>query len=304
MRVLAPAKVNLSLRIVGRRADGYHLLDSLMVPVSLCDEILIQIETEIGSGGQKGKREQSGIIVTCDDPSVPGDETNLAYKAAALLLKETGTRAKITIDIRKRIPAGAGLGGGSSDAAAILKSVNLLFSLGLSESQLCALAARLGADVPFFIPCRPARVAGIGEILTAVPPLPLRWLVIIVPPFEVSTPWAYHRFDELPGSKMAPGSSEKFPDGHWPPPKLLVNDLERAVLPTYPLIGQIKDQLLRVGAEGALMSGSGSAVFGIFPTHTSAEQAAQILKEKGKTFVVEPLNDPPQTILDVEAKHS
>lgn len=296
MRVLAPAKVNLSLRIVGRRADGYHLLDSLMVPVSLCDEILIQIETEIGSRGQKGKHEQSGIIVTCDDPSVPGDETNLAYKAAALLLKETGTRAKITIDIRKRIPAGAGLGGGSSDAAAILKSVNLLFSLGLSESQLCALAAHLGADVPFFIPCRPARVAGIGEILTAVPPLPLRWLVIIVPPFAISTPWAYRRFDELPGSKMAPGSSGKFPDGHWPPPKLLVNDLERAVLPTYPLIGQIKDQLLRLGAEGALMSGSGSAVFGIFQNQTSAKKAARVLTEKGKTFVVEFLNEAPQVI--------
>ena len=297
MRVLAPAKVNLFLRIVGRRSDGYHLLDSLMVPISLYDEILIQAEIETGSGEKREEHGQASIIVTCDDPTLPSDETNLAYKAAALLLQETRMQAKIAIDIRKRIPAGAGLGGGSSDAAAVLKSLNMLLSLGFSEAQLCAFAVRLGADVPFFISCRPARIGGIGEILTVVPPLPARWLVITVPPFGVSTSWAYRRFDELPAFEIPPESSGNFPDGDWSPSSF-VNDLERAVLPTYPLVGQIKEQLLRLGAEGALMSGSGSSVLGIFPTHTSAEQAAQSLKEQGKTFVVEFLNDSPQVIPD------
>jgi 4-diphosphocytidyl-2-C-methyl-D-erythritol kinase len=277
IRVLAPAKVNLSLRIVGRRADGYHFLDSLMVPVSLCDEITV----EASSG-------PTGIVVTCDDPTIPGDETNLAYKAAALLCRETKTQARIIIDLHKHIPAGTGLGGGSSDAAAVLKSLNTLLSLGLSEARLCTLGARLSADVPFFLPCRPAKVEGIGEILTPVSPPPSCWLLIVVPPFGVSTPWAYRRFDELPHSETA----QKHVAAQWPSPESLVNDLERAVIPAYPQIGRIKDSLLRLGAEGALMSGSGSAVFGVFQNRAVAEQAKTALTEEGKTFLVEPLAGP------------
>ena len=280
--VLTPAKVNLYLRIVGRRADGYHLLDSLMVPVNLYDELTIAASSS-----------QPEIVVTCDDPTIPGDATNLAYKAAALLCRETGIQAKISIALRKFIPAGAGLGGGSSDAAAVLKGLNLLLSLRLAEDQLCALAARLGADVPFFIPCRPAKVTGIGEILAAVPPLPSRWLVIVVPPFGVSTPWAYRRFDELPLAGMPPVDvSRQWLVNQWAV-ELLINDLEQAVLPEYPQIGRIKAHLLRLGAEGALMSGSGSAVFGVFQSLTGAEQSATALAGQGKTFVVEPLAGPP-----------
>jgi 4-diphosphocytidyl-2-C-methyl-D-erythritol kinase len=282
MRILAPAKVNLYLRIVGRRPDGYHLLDSLMVPISLYDEITV--ETADG---------QLEIVVTCDDPAVPCDTTNLAYKAAALLGKEAGVQARILIDLRKRIPAGAGLGGGSSDAAAVLKSLNALFSLGLPEDRLCKLGARLGADVPFFIPCRLAKVEGIGEILRTVPTLPPRWLVLVVPPFGVSTVWAYRRFDELPPlhTPLAPETS--LVAGQWPPPELLINDLERAVLPEYPLIAEIKGLLLRLGAEGALMSGSGSSVFGVFQDLAAAERAATAIREQGKIFVVEPLAGSP-----------
>jgi 4-diphosphocytidyl-2-C-methyl-D-erythritol kinase len=277
IRVLAPAKINLYLRIVDRRPDGYHLLDSLMVPVSLCDGITI----EASSG-------QTSLTVVCDDSTIPGDGTNLAYRAAALLCQETGAHAKILIDLHKRIPAGAGLGGGSSDAAAVLKSLNTLLSLDLSEDSLCALGAHLGADVPFFIPCRPAKVGGIGELLTAAPPLPSRWIVIVVPPFGVSTPWAYRRFDELPPleTPQAPAASQ------WPAPGAFVNDLERAVIPAYPQIGKIKDSLLRLGAEGALMSGSGSAVFGVFLHRPVAEQAVTALTGEGKTFLVEPLAGP------------
>jgi len=283
--VQAPAKVNLSLRIVGRRPDGYHLLDSLMVPVSLCDALTIAVS-----------RGQPELVVTCDDPAVPGGETNLAYKAAALLCGETGVQAEISIALRKLIPAGAGLGGGSSDAAAVLKGLNELLSLRLAEDQLCSLAARLGADVPFFIPCRPATVAGIGEILTPVPPLPSRWLVIVVPPFGVSTPWAYHRFDELPPPEMPPADVPRRRLTHPWDAALLINDLERAVFPEYPQIERIKAHLLRLGAEGALMSGSGSAVFGVFQSCTTAEQSATALAGQGKTFVVEPLTGPPTIV--------
>ena len=280
--MLAPAKVNLYLRIVGRRADGYHLLDSLMVPVNLCDEVTIA-----------AGRGQPEIRVTCDDAAVPGDETNLAYKAAALLCHETATPAKIAIALRKRIPAGAGLGGGSSNAAAVLKGLNVLLSLGLSEDQLCSLGVRLGADVPFFIPCRPAKVAGIGEILTTVPPLPSCWLIIVVPPLAVSTPWAYRRFDELssPVTPRADVTSQQLTNQGAG--EFLVNDLERAVLPEHPQIGRIKAQLLGLGAEGALMSGSGSAVFGVFRSRAIAEQAAIALTEQGRTFLVDLLTGPP-----------
>jgi 4-diphosphocytidyl-2-C-methyl-D-erythritol kinase len=306
MRILAPAKINLYLRIVGRRADGYHLLDSLMVPVSLYDEILIETErvteTEIESGEQRtesGERragsEGAKINVICDDPTVPGDETNLAYKAAALLCKEAGVQAKITIDLRKHIPSGAGLGGGSSDAAAVLKAVNTLLSLGFTEPQLCTFAVRLGADVPFFIPCRPALVGGIGEVLTPIPPLPSRWLVLVVPSFGVSTAWAYRRFDELPLLESSSGSRIRFVPGQWPSSELLVNDLEWAVLPEYPIIQQIKEALLAYGAGGALMSGSGSSVFGVFQHHAEAERAIVALRDKGKTFLVEPLAEPSPT---------
>ena len=206
-----------------------------------------------------------------------------------MLGKETGVNARIAIALRKRIPAGAGLGGGSSDAAAVLKGLNVLLSLGFNEDRLRTLASQLGADVPFFIPCRPARVQGVGEILTPLPPLPVKWFVVTVPPFGVSTRWAYRRFDELLSQTDAVGNFA-LTNGHWPETELFVNDLERAVIPAHPLIGELKARLLQSGAEAALMSGSGSAVFGMFHNHSLAEQAAQVLGKMGKVFVVEHLN--------------
>ncbi len=285
MRVLAPAKINVFLRITGRRPDGYHLLDSLMVPISLYDEI----DLEAWDVGRGAWTEKNTITVTCDDPTLPADETNLAYKAATLLGKETGVNARIAIALRKRIPAGAGLGGGSSDAAAVLKGLNLLLSLGFNEDRLRTLASQLGADVPFFIPCRPARIQGIGEILTPLSPLPVKWFVVIVPPFGVSTPWAYRRFDELLSQTDAVGNFT-LTNGRWPETELFVNDLERAVIPAHPLLGELKTRLLQSGAETALMSGSGSAVFGMFHNQSLAEQAAKVLGNIGKVFVVVHLN--------------
>jgi 4-diphosphocytidyl-2-C-methyl-D-erythritol kinase len=169
-------------------------------------------------------------------------------------------------------------------------------ALGWTEARLCQLGARLGADVPFFIPCRPARIGGIGEFVTTVSPFPARSVVLVVPPFSVSTPWAYQRFDEL--LSVAPGSAPpwQFPPGQWPPHELLINDLERAVLPVYPPLVALKDALLRLGAEGVLMSGSGSAVFGIFRHRTAAEHAVTALQAHGRVFLVEPLSGPPESV--------
>ena len=283
MRVLAPAKVNFFLRIIGRRPDGYHLLDSLMAPVSLYDEIEITAERTGGT--------EPHIRVRCNDPSIPTDRSNLACRAAALLCREAGIGASIAITLHKNIPAGAGLGGGSSDAAAVLKALNQAFALGLSPEHLCRLAARLGADIPFFIPCRLARVGGIGEILRPLPPLPQRWLVIVVPGFSVSTPWAYQRFDALQPDlpQPQPGATDQAPPldtQQWPSAAGLVNDLERAVLPAYPLIADRKKQLAALGADVALMSGSGSAVFGVFKTQEAATHAAAALAGVESVFVV------------------
>src|SRR5262249_36224191 len=255
MQSLAPAKINVYLRIVGRRPDGYHLLDSLMVPISLYDDIHIAV----ASSQQRATSPRAELEVSCDDPTVPGGETNLAYKAAALVCQEAGLQARICIHLRKRIPAGAGLGGGSSNAATVLKSLNALLALGWTAARLCQLGARLGADVPFFIACRPARIRGIGDIVTTVPPLPARSVVLVVPPFGVSPPWAYGRFAEWPPVGPPLAQPWPFTPGQWPSRELLINDLKRAVLPAYPPLAALKDALLRLGAEGVLMSGSGSS---------------------------------------------
>jgi 4-diphosphocytidyl-2-C-methyl-D-erythritol kinase len=289
MQSLAPAKINLYLRIVGRRPDGYHLLDSLMVPISLYDEVHITV----ACGEQRGASPGAALTVCCDDPTVPGGETNLAYKAAALVCQEAGLQARISMYLRKRIPAGAGLGGGSSNAATVLKSLNALLALGWTEARLCQLGARLGADVPFFIPCRPARLGGIGDSITPVPPLQRRSVVLVVPPCSVSTPWAYRRFDELLPVDAVSIQPWQSPPGQWPPYELCINDLERAVLPAYPLLAALKEELRRLGAEGVLMSGSGSAVFGTFQHRTAAEQAVTALQAHGRVFLVEPLAGPP-----------
>lgn len=274
----APAKINVYLRITGRREDGYHLLDSLMIPISLSDDITVQIEDGPPS-----------ISLTCDDPTLPADDTNLAYRAAALLSREARIVSPIKITLHKRIPAGAGLGGGSSDAAAVLKSMNTLLTLGLSEKQLCQYGVQLGADVPFFIGCRPARVEGIGEILTPVPPLPHRWIVLVAPPLGVSTPWAYRRFDELQPGAQSTTFLFNTNTSEWPTPAQLVNDLEQAVLPAYPSITKIKSTLMALGAEGTLMSGSGSSVFGLFREQTTATAATTALQPQGRVFLTTPL---------------
>lgn len=270
MRIFAPAKVNLYLRVVGKRADGYHLVDSIMVPISLYDEIQIA----------RSNKAQEKLTVTCDDPLVPAGRKNLAYKSASLLLGRRGGHDPVHIQIKKRIPVGAGLGGGSSDAAATMLGLNRFLRLGWNKSSVISMAATLGADVPFFVHGRVARARGIGDQLKPLSFFPRLWMVILYPGFPVSTRWVYKNLD-LKLTKLNKNTSLKVHfQGSEELVSILVNDLERVTIRRYPQIAFLKERLIQEGALGALMSGSGSSVFGIFAAEKGARRAFRCLCEE------------------------
>ena len=288
MKIRAPAKINLRLRIVGKRADGYHLLDMIMVPVSLYDEI------EIRKIRPAGKRRSGDDLIRlrCGHPKVPQGKDNIVYRAAQLILNSCRYTQPISISIKKRIPVGAGLGGGSTDAAATLVGLNRLFNLHLSITALEKMAVSLGADVPFFIRARPARARGIGERLTPLRDMARFWSVIIYPGFPVSTGWVYRNLGQKltkPIVNTSIASSLKSIDELA---RRLDNDLEAVTLERYPKISGLKRKLLQEGAVGSLMSGSGSAVFGIFPSKRAAASAFRRLrKEEGaRAYLVHVVN--------------
>ncbi len=288
MKIRAPAKVNLCLRVVGKRKDGYHLIDTIMIPVSLYDDIIITCPKKRAGAGTAS----ASLKVTCDHPWVPGGRKNLAYQAAALLLRKSRIRLPVSIHIRKRIPVGGGLGGGSSDAAAVLVGLNRLLRLGVRSEKLRSLAASLGADLPFFIHGRPARARGIGDRLSTVRAAGKLWMVILYPGFPVSTRWVYGHYR----SKLTKSIENTSISFSWGKRKkltsLLVNDLEQVTVRRYPRIALLKERLVQEGAEGALMSGSGSSVFGVFATRYRAAKAFRRLRrERGiEAFLVRMLS--------------
>ena len=289
MKIRAPAKINLSLRVVGRRVDGYHLLDTIMLPVSLYDDLDIRKLRRTTKGKNLAGPE---IKVVCHYPSVPQDENNLAHRAARLLLARAKSDQPIEIRIRKRIPVGAGLGGGSTDAAATLVGLNRLLKLRLSEQQLERLALRLGADVPFFIRGRPARARGIGERLSPLGRIFRPWIVIVYPGFAVSTAWVYGNLPRKLTKLSVNTSIATSPTAFDNLATLLVNDLEIVTIKRYQKIAAIKQRLLRLGAVGSLMVGSGSSVFGLFRSKRQAEEAIHRLRqeEEAQAFLVRVLN--------------
>lgn len=251
MKILAPAKINIYLKVLGKRPDGYHELLTIMAPVSLFDEIVLDPL-------------ENGIKV-----SAPGsncaDEKNLAFRAAALFLKETGIHGGVSIRIDKQIPVGAGLGGGSSDAAAVLMAMNDLFQSGLSVKGLMELAGKIGSDCPFFILKEPFLMGGRGEIPLGKVSLEKRFYLIVVPPLEISTALVYSHL-KCPltlGHKPFTMNDITVEKGNAPE-QLLENDLEIPAFGICPEIKCIKAELLDAGALGVLMSGSGSSVFGVF----------------------------------------
>jgi len=273
VRIRAPAKVNLYLRVLGKRRDGYHLIDTIIVPVSLFDVIEIRRLKVKGT-----KSPNTRITVSCDHPSVPRGEKNIVFRAARLLMPRVDTDQGVHIRVRKRIPIGAGLGGGSTDAAATLIGLNRLFKLGLSDDRLEKLALSLGADVPFFIRARPARAGGIGERLRPLAGTARFWLVIIYPGFPVSTAWAYKALPRKLTKPIVNTSIATSLKSFDKLAGLLVNDLESVTLDRYPKIRLLKKMLLREGAVSGLMSGSGSAVFGIFKSKGEAQKAFHRLR--------------------------
>ena len=274
--VNAPAKINLCLHVLGRRADGYHELAMAMQRIDLCD----RIEIALSAG--------AGIDVQCKGVALDGAE-NIAARAARALLEAAGLTRRVQIRIDKRIPVAAGLGGGSSDAAAVLDGLNQMLGAPLNQEVLAELGGRLGADVPFFLFGRPAWATGIGTRLETLPPLPEVCYLILNPGFEVSTAWVYESLRLTKGGELAnlPRFSVTTTEGLL---KALHNDLEAVTAERYPEIDRMKDFLKEHGALGALMSGSGASVFGVFTDEETASKACAAVSQPGWfAFVARPL---------------
>lgn len=262
----ARAKVNLYLEICGLRPDGFHAVRMILQSIALADVIRLNPDSE-------------GISIRCDHPQVPSDNTNLAYRAAELIQVSFGISKGIAIEIEKRIPVAAGLAGGSADAAAVFVGLNQVWGLGLTQGELAQLGQQLGSDIPFCIAGGTQLAQGRGELLEPLPDLDGMPLLLAKPrQVGISTAWAYrtyHDFEADPSrAHNLPGLIQAIQ--RRDPAALaglLSNDLERPVLAHHPLIAQLKQAQLHAGALGSLMSGSGSTVFGIWPTVAAAAQA-------------------------------
>jgi len=271
--VLAPAKVNLYLRVCGRRDDGYHLIDSLMVPVSLYDELRIAVRSVVQT--------TSPITVWTDSVHLPSGPTNLAYRAAEALTTALKQSIAVDIQIHKRIPIGSGLGGGSSDAAAVLLTLNRLLREPLPTPQLADVGAKVGADVPFFIYGRPAKVSGVGEQVVPTTLGGCLDIVVCSDGHPLSTALVYSQSRAMPLSLTrgpAVSNIADFVGGRKPLTDLLVNDLEEAAAQIHPELLCLKTKVMEAGAQAALMSGSGSAVFGVWADAQSAAEGAARLR--------------------------
>jgi len=254
MNVKARAKINLCLDVLGTRPDGYHEILTVMHPLELHDKIKVEA---LSTGA---------LEVYCSHPDVPSGPGNLVYRAADLLRSQCGCSMGASICIRKNIPVAAGLAGGSADAAAVLEALNRLWGLGLGESELLQLGEKVGADVPFCLAGKTALAGGKGEILTPVPSFPGLGVVLVKPPFGVSTARVYSLFDSSPagpGPNTGAMVSALEKRDFEAVAALLSNVLERVTAALHPEIYEIKKALYDAGAAGAVMSGSGPTVFGL-----------------------------------------
>jgi 4-diphosphocytidyl-2-C-methyl-D-erythritol kinase len=273
----SPAKINLYLRVIQKRDDGYHDIISLMQLITLYDELSFSLH-------------DSGIVLDCPQSDLPVDENNLVYRAAAAFYSRTGIIPGIKITIHKHIPVGAGLGGGSSNAATTLAALNEIYKKPLTKKELMQVGATLGTDVPFFIFGKTAWASGRGETLEEAPPLPPLWFVIINPGFSVSTKEIYQGLNWGLTKKRINYSIPRFSSVKEIAAGL-TNDLEGVTLALYPVLKQIKAFLLENGALGALMTGSGPTVFGIFSGKKAAARVERIsaLKSGWLAFGARPL---------------
>ncbi len=305
LRLRAPAKVNLVLAVLGRRSDGYHEVETILQQVGLWDDLRLEVAEE-------------GIHLVCSaadlpiGPSaLPAAEENLAYRAARLLRDLSGCRRGVRISLTKRIPIGAGLGGGSSDAAVVLWGLNRLWGLGWTREALQEASKTLGSDVPAFLGGVAALGRGRGDLLEPFPPLPPCWIVLVNPGFPLRTGWVYARFDEEEIKRSRDQETLErqldtgisLPDRQGGLTKLrdhntllalaaqqgdlrgvanaMYNSLEEVVAPRFPDVPAMGQALLEAGALGAAMTGSGPTVFGLFSDETTARAAAQKVAKRG-----------------------
>jgi 4-diphosphocytidyl-2-C-methyl-D-erythritol kinase len=271
MELEAPAKINLYLEVVARRADGYHELRTLMCPVSLCDTVRIRLADD-------------GIQLQCRAPGVPENASNLAWQAAEAFCRSLARQGAeppggVRIELEKRIPVGGGLGGGSSDAAAVLLGLNRILENPFSPLQLARMASGLGADVPFFLLRKPALATGIGDRLAPFEGLFPHPVIIVDPGFSLSTAAVYAGLNLALTKCGERHRNLAFRERKPEVAKLLCNDLETAVFPRHPVLEIIKNTLLEFGALGSLMSGSGACVFGIFTDSAGARQAFERISQ-------------------------
>jgi 4-diphosphocytidyl-2-C-methyl-D-erythritol kinase len=262
MQVIAPAKINLSLRVLRRRSDGFHEIETFIAPISPCDEIKIE--------QRSGKQE---IAFRCDDPSVPKGEDNIVVRAANVFFQKTKITSGISIALKKTIPHGAGLGGGSSDAASTLLALNELFETNLPREALAKMEVMIGSVVPFFIFQSAAVCKGRGELVSPTRLREQLSVLLLKPEFGVPTQWAYSRWRD---SREIPGVSygaQAFAQQSF------VNDLERPVFEKFVFLAQLKMWLLKQPEVGsALMSGSGSTVFAVLRSNANADLLAKRAK--------------------------
>ena len=265
--VLAPAKLNLTLDVTGLLPGGYHALDMIMQTITLYEKVIV--------------RKSNDLILRLPGSRIPANEKNTAYKAALAFFHYTGLLAGVEIEIHKATPVRAGMAGGSADAAAVLVGMNELYNAKLSVSELCAIGATIGADVPFAILGGTCRVQGIGDILKPLPPCPDCWFVVVMPSIGVSTPEAFARYDQM--------GSTVHPDSAVAEAAIKAQDLAALCAAAGNALEEcsgaeetpaIKALLMECGAVTSLMTGSGAAVFGVFTQKETAEKAVERLKQQ------------------------
>ncbi len=272
----AHAKVNLTLNVIRRREDGYHEVEMVMQSLELADVVRL-------------RQTESGIRLKTASLQIPAGEDNLAWRAARLMFNRFGCTGGLEIELEKRIPVAAGLAGGSTDAAAVMRGINGLWGLNQSKAALCELGARLGSDIPFCITGGTALARGRGELLTSLPECPVLWLVLVKPPLGVSTAAVYgnlrlDRVGERPDAdKMIRALTERRPRSIA---AAVGNVLEKVTIQMAPQVQSIKQELLKAGAVNALMSGSGPTVFAIAEDENHARSLAKVFEHTEYTVIV------------------
>ena len=282
IKIEGNAKINLTLDILGKRPDGYHEVAMVMQSIGLHDTIEME-------------KSAAGIALTINVPWLRADEKNLAWRAAALMQQEYGLSGGVNMRLTKRIPVAAGLAGGSADAAAVLRGMNRLYELGLSDEKLCELGARLGSDIPFCLLGGTMLSTGRGEVLTRLSNLPETWVVLAKPRISVSTAWAYQNYDEQ-GAEQHPDNAriqqEIARGDRKAVAKLLCNVLESVTIKRYDVISRYKTMMLEQGAMASMMSGSGPTVFGLVGSRVQANKIADHLRAstKADVFITRTMN--------------